>query len=181
MPSIPAMPSIPPALLVARSVIRPCFMPRATIQTLTGYAIAKPTITPSDITIQNNGSPGHIARMSRPIIRNIITGAMPAIMQFIEISSGRKLRRTFSMYVPPIVLRMNNAWKIRRPNRKPPMYSTIRSAHIGRPTSVATTAASMIPVASPATQWTVEPTLCFHSGLMNSSWPPGVGSLSAMT
>ena len=53
-------------------------------------------MTPSDITIQNNGSPGHIARMSRPIIRNTMTGAIPPIMQFIEISSGRKLRATFS-------------------------------------------------------------------------------------
>ena len=52
---------------------------------------------PSDITIQKSGSPGHIARMSRPIISRTMTGAIPAIMQFIEISSGRKLRLTFSM------------------------------------------------------------------------------------
>ena len=43
------------------------------------------------------------------------------------------------------------------------------------------TAAVMMPVASPATQWTVEPTPCFHRGLMNSSCSPGLGSLSDKT
>ena len=76
---------------------------------------------------------------------------------------------------------MNSAWKISRPNKNPAVYSMIRSNHIGRPISATATAATMMPVASPATQCTVEPTPCFHSGLMNSSWPPGVGSLSAIT
>jgi hypothetical protein len=66
-------------------------------------------MTPIDITTQNNGSPGHIARMSRPIMRNTIAGAIPAIMQFIDNNSGTKLRRTFSVYDPPIMFRMKSA------------------------------------------------------------------------
>jgi len=34
----------------------------------------------------------------------------------------------------------------------------------------------MMPVASPARQWMVDPIACFQSGLMNSSWVPGRGS-----
>jgi hypothetical protein len=37
-------------------------------------------------------------------------------------------------------------------------------------------AATMIPVASPAQQCIVEPTLCFQSGATNASWVPGRGS-----
>ena len=48
----------------------------------------KPAITPSDITPQNSSSVGSIARMSRPIIRKLKTGAMPAIMKFMLINSG---------------------------------------------------------------------------------------------
>src|SRR5213593_4048044 len=36
----------------------------------------KPTITPSDVTNQNSGSHGCIARMSRPIMRKLMMGAM---------------------------------------------------------------------------------------------------------
>jgi hypothetical protein len=76
---------------------------------------------------------------------------------------------------------MKSAWKMNRPKAKPAVYSTIRSIHIGNPRAAVMTAAVMMPVASPATQWTVEPTPCFHRGLMNSSCSPGLGSLSAMT
>src|SRR4051794_2345320 len=48
-----------------RDVMRPCLRLCATSQTLTGYAVAKPTITPIDITAQNNGSVDSIARISR--------------------------------------------------------------------------------------------------------------------
>ncbi len=138
-------------------------------------------MTPSDITPQNSNSPGSIARMSRPIIRKLMTGAMPAIMQFMLMSSGTKLRRTFSRYVPPIIDFMKSDWKMKSPNPKPVRYSTMRSAHIGRPSAAVITAARMIPVASPATQWIVDPTPCFHSGAMNFSCSPGRGSLSART
>jgi hypothetical protein len=37
-----------------------------------------------------------MARMSRPIMKWVMAGAMPAIVRFIESSSGRKLRFTFS-------------------------------------------------------------------------------------
>ena len=47
----------------------------------------KPAITPSDITPQNRSSVGSIARMSRPIIRKLMTGAMPAIMKFMLMNS----------------------------------------------------------------------------------------------
>ena len=67
---------------------------------------------------------------------------------------------------------MNSAWKMSRPNRKPNVYSTRRSIHIGKPRSAVTVAAVMIPVASPAIQCTVLPTPCFQSGLVNSSCVP---------
>ena len=41
--------------------------------------------------------------------------------------------------------------------------------------------ATMMPVASPATQWIVDPTPCRHNGLMKFSCSPGRGSLSAIT
>ena len=107
---------------------------------------------PIDMTNQKSGSPGHIARMSRPIMSTIITGAIPAIIMFIDTSSGMKLRRTFSVYDPPITARMKSAWKMRSPKRKPAMYSISRSAHIGSPSRAVMIAARMIPVASPATQ-----------------------------
>ena len=36
-----------------------------------------------------------MARMSRPIISSDITGAMPAIIRFMLMNSGRNERRTF--------------------------------------------------------------------------------------
>ena len=164
-----------------RSVIRPCLIFFFTIQTLKGYAVANPTMTPSDITPQKTNSSGSMARMSRPIIRKLIVGAMPAIMAFMLMNSGMKLLRTFSQYVPPIIFFMNRDWKMKRPNENPATYSTIRSIHIGRPMSAVTAAARMIPVASPATQWMVLPIPCFHSGDVNCSCSPGRGSLSAST
>ena len=76
---------------------------------------------------------------------------------------------------------MNSDWKMKRPKAKPARYSTIRSSHMGRPSAAVIAAARMMPVASPATQWMVEPTPCFQSGLVNSSCSPGRGSLSAST
>ena len=58
--------------------------------------VTKPAITPIDITPQNMSSVGTMARMSWPIIRKVMTGAMPAIMKFMLMNSGKKLRRTFS-------------------------------------------------------------------------------------
>ena len=55
----------------------------------------KPAITPSDMTPQNRNSVGTIARMSRPIIRKLMTGAIPAIMKFMLMNSGRNDLRTF--------------------------------------------------------------------------------------
>jgi hypothetical protein len=48
----------------------------------------KPTITPRDMTPQKSGSVGSMARMSRPIIKKIITGNIPAAIMFIENHSG---------------------------------------------------------------------------------------------
>jgi len=79
-----------------RSVISPCFIFRDTIQTFTGYATAKPTATPSDITPQKTSSVGSIARMSRPIMSSAITGAMPAIIAFMLMNSGMNDFLTFS-------------------------------------------------------------------------------------
>ena len=78
----------------------------------------KPAITPSDITPQNKSSVGSIARMSRPIIRKLMTGAMPAIMKFMLMNSGTKLFWTFSKYVPPIMDFMNSDWKMKSPKCK---------------------------------------------------------------
>ena len=77
--------------------------------------------------------------------------------------------------------RMKRAWKIRRPKAKPKTYSTMVSPHMGRPAAVVTTEAKMMPVASPATQWMVDPSDCFHSGATNSSCVPGLGSLQDST
>jgi hypothetical protein len=44
-----------------------------------------------NITPQNNSSRCSIARMSRPIIRKFIAGAMPAVMKFMLMNSGIKL------------------------------------------------------------------------------------------
>jgi hypothetical protein len=50
-------------------------------------------VTPSDITAQNCGAVGSMARMSRPIIRKIITGNMPAAIMFIDSHSGTNAPR----------------------------------------------------------------------------------------
>jgi len=76
---------------------------------------------------------------------------------------------------------MNSDWKMNKPKAKPAAYSMMRSSHIGKPSAAVTAAARMMPVASPAMQWMVEPTPCFHSGSMNFSCSPGRGSLSART
>ena len=133
------------------------------------------------MTPQNTSSVGSIARMSRPIIRKHITGAIAAIIRFMLMNSSRKLLRTFSGYVPPIMSFMNSDWKMKRPKANPARYSTMRSIHIGRPRLAVITAATMMPVASPATQWIVDPTPCRHNGLMKFSCSPGRGSLSAIT
>ena len=83
-------------LLRLRSVMRPCFKRRATSHTFAGYAVVKPAITPSDMTPQKSSSVGTIARMSRPIIRKLMVGAMPAIMKFMLMNSGMKLFLTLS-------------------------------------------------------------------------------------
>ena len=44
---------------------------------------------------QNSRSVGTMARMSRPIIKKLITGAMPAILKFMLMNSGMKVLRTF--------------------------------------------------------------------------------------
>ena len=51
---------------------------------------------PSDITPQKTSCVGSIARMSRLIISSVMTGAIAAIMKFMLMNSGTKLRRTFS-------------------------------------------------------------------------------------
>ena len=53
-------------------------------------------MTPSDITPQKMSSVSSIARMSRPIINKLITGAIPAIIAFMLTNSGRKDLLTFS-------------------------------------------------------------------------------------
>ncbi len=141
----------------------------------------KPTITPTDITAQNRGSRGSIARMSRPIISRAMVGNMPAAIMFIDSHSGMNERRTAPGYDPPSMSFMNSDWKMNRPKEKPAAYSTMKSIHIGKPSSPVIAAAAMMPLASPAMQCTVEPTPCFQSGRTNSSCVPGDGSLSAST
>jgi hypothetical protein len=110
-----------------------------------------------------------------------MTGAIPAIIMFIDSHSGMNEDRSAGRYRPPIMFFMNRAWKMNSPKANPATYSTIRSSHMGRPSKAVMTAAAMMPVASPAMQCTVEPTPCFHSGLTNSSCVPGAGSLSVST
>src|SRR6266542_4351728 len=136
----------------------PCLRPLSTIQTLTGYATIRPTSTAADVAPQKASCVGSIARMSRPIINTTMVGNMPAIMNFID-----------------------SDWKMNKPNPKPAAYSMTRSIPIGSPSSPVMVAATMIPVASPATQWIVEPRPCFQSGWMKRSWVPGNGSLHDRT
>lgn len=108
-------------------------------------------------------------------------GNIAAIIMFIEINSGKNELRTAPTYDPPIMSFKNSDWKTSRPNAKPKAYSVTRSTHIGVPTAAVMTAAMMIPVASPATQWMVDPSACFHIGLTNSSCVPGAGSRQEST
>ena len=105
-----------------------------------------------------------MARISRPIIRKLIVGAIPAIIAFMLMNSGMKLIFTFCQYEPPIIRFMNSDWKMKSPNENPARYSTIRSIHIGNPRKAVVAAARMMPVASPATQWIVLPTLASTAG-----------------
>ena len=122
-----------------------------------------------------------MARMSSPIIRRTIAGIIPAMTMFIESHSGISECRSAVRYEPPIMSFMKNAWKMNSPNAKPAAYSTMRSIHIGKPMSAVTVAARMIPVASPATQWIVDPRPCFQSGATKRSCVPGRGSLLERT
>lgn len=119
--------------------------------------------------------------MSRPIIRKAIVGNIPAAIMFIDNHSGTNEARRARGYEPPSMSFMNSDWKMKSPNANPAMYSTMKSIHMGNPSAAVIAAAVMIPVASPAMQWTVEPTPCFQSGLTNSPWVPGAGSLSVST
>ena len=71
------------------------------------------------------------------------------------------------------MLIMKSDWKMKSPKANPARYSMMRSSHMGKPRVAVTTAARMMPVASPATQWIAEPIPCFHNGRVNSSWVPG--------
>lgn len=77
--------------------------------------------------------------------------------------------------------RINSAWKMNSPKPNPAIYSITRSSHIGNPRAAVTAAATTMPVASPAAQWTTEPKPCFHNGFTNSSCSPGPGSLHDST
>ena len=75
---------------------------------------------------------------------------------------------------------MKSAWKMKKPKPKPSRYSAVMSNHIGNPSSPVIVAAMITPVASPATQWSVEPSACFHIGRMKprarrgaAPYPPG--------
>lgn len=63
-----------------------------------------------------------------------------------------------------------------RPKAKPAAYSIQMSTPICRLKKLVITAATMMPVASPAAQWMVEPTACFHSGAIKASCVPDEGS-----
>lgn len=55
---------------------------------------------------------------------------------------------------------MNSALKISRPKAKPATYSITESMPIGTASAPVIAAAAMMPVASPARQWIVEPMAC---------------------
>lgn len=74
------------------------------------------------------------------------------------------------------VPRMKSAWKTRSPSEYPAAYSMTRSTGFVKPSAVVTAVARMIPPASPATQWIVEPTARFHCGAMNCSCAGTVGA-----
>src|SRR3546814_14301081 len=56
-----------PSSFSFRSVLNPCFMPRATLQTLTGKPTAKPAIHTLQHTLQNSGHPVHMTLIPPPI------------------------------------------------------------------------------------------------------------------
>ena len=140
-----------PPLPNARTVPMPCFKFFATSHILTGYAITIPTSVASDIIPQKRSDVASMLAISR-LIRITITGIIPAITAFIESHSGKKDSFRAALYDPPTMPFINKAWKIKSPNAKPKVYSEIVSIHIGKPKDAVTTAATIIPVASPAMQ-----------------------------
>ena len=68
----------------------PCFMLLETSHQFIGYAVMRPTSNAIDMTNQNAGSDGlRLAGML--FIAKIITGTMPAMRQFMDSNSGKKV------------------------------------------------------------------------------------------
>src|ERR1700728_2825845 len=106
----------------------------------------------------------------------VIAGTMPAIRQFIDSNSGKKVLESARIYEPPAMLRMNRDWKILHPKPKPRRYSSAISAPLGKWNKLPMTAPAKIPTPSPATQCMVEPRTCLQRVATYCSCSPGSGS-----
>jgi hypothetical protein len=68
----------------------PCFMCRDTNHQFMGYAVMKPTSRAMDIMNQNAGPDG-MWLAGALFIAKVIAGTMPAMRQFIDSNSGKKV------------------------------------------------------------------------------------------
>ena len=73
-----------------RTVIMPCFMCRHTNHQFMGYAVMKPTRRAMDIMNQNAVSDG-LWLAGTLFIAKVIAGTIPAMRQFMDRSSGKKV------------------------------------------------------------------------------------------
>jgi len=84
----------------ARTVIMPCFRWRDTNHQFMGYTVMKPTRRAMDIMNQNAGPDG--SRLAGTLFMAIaITGTMPAMRQFMDSNSGKKVLVSECLYDPP--------------------------------------------------------------------------------
>ena len=121
----------------------------------------KPTRRAMDIMNQNAGADG-LWLAGACFIAKVIVGTMPAMRQFIDNNSGKKVLESARIYEPPAMSRMNRDWNTLHPKPKPKAYSSAISVTLGKWNKLAMTAPARIPTPSPATQCIVEPRTCLH-------------------
>jgi len=112
-----------------------------------GYAVTKPTRRAMDITNQNAGPKGS-PLAGKEFFAKIIVGTIPAMRQFIDNNSGRKVLDNERAYEPPASARIKRAWKIVQPEPKPNRYSNVISVTLDRWKELAITAPTRIPTPS---------------------------------
>jgi len=95
----------------------------------------KPTITPTDITAQNRGSRGSIARMSRPIISRAIGREHAGGHHVHRQPFGDERAADGAGVRPPEHVLHEQRLEDEQAEGEPAAYSTMKSIHIGKPSS----------------------------------------------